>query len=81
MTIIQFRRPGEVAAPPPGMVDLPALVTRYINTLKEDGIEEPLTELFTLGWILSELCLLANVPLPPELEFPERVGLDGPRPA
>jgi len=79
MRILEFRPRRQDAAPPPGMVDLPALVTRYVTTLKEDGIEEPLGELFTLGWVLSELCMMAGVPVPPVLEGPYRG--DEPTPA
>ncbi|ACZ39653.1 hypothetical protein [Sphaerobacter thermophilus] len=81
MTIIPFRRPGEVAAPPPGMVDLPALVTRYVEALKEDGIDQPLTELYTLGWVLADLCQMAGVPVPPALEGPHLEWMDEPTPA
>lgn len=82
MRLLTFtlRREDAVQAPP-GMVDLGALVTRYIEALKEDGIEDLLAELFTLGWVLTDLCQMAGVPVPPALDGLQRAWMDEPTPA
>jgi len=83
MRLLSFgpRRASAPPSPQPGMVDLAALVTRYVEALKEDGIDQPLTELYTLGWVLADLCQMAGVPVPPALEGPHLEWMDEPTPA
>jgi len=64
-----------MVAPPAAMIDLASLVSRYVAMLEADGVAEPLAELFTLGWVLTDLCLMAGVPIPPALDGLDRAGI------